>query len=61
MKKFNLQMVVPDSPIEPPRISIVGDVEKGDWIDPFMRGIAETIDMLKQMYGPEAVEKALNR
>ena len=61
MKKYNIQIVITDVINEPPRISIVGDVEEENWVQPFMYGIAEMLDMLRQMYGAEEIDKALQR
>lgn len=59
MKKYTIQIVIPDVVNEPPRISIVGDVEEKDWIQPFMYGVNEMLDMLRQMYGADVIDKAL--
>lgn len=57
--KFQIDIDVPESKIEPCRVSVQGDVEEDGWQNELMRGVVELIIMIDQMYGTDIVDEAM--
>lgn len=58
---FTIDMKVSDNTKEPVLVSVAGDVDVDNWQERLMRGVAELVDMVENMYGKELVEKYLRR
>ena len=59
-RKFTISLEVSDDRFETPAVLIDGDVE-GEWVKPLLRGVTELLILIRDMHGPELVEKAVRK
>lgn len=59
--KFTINLEISDERFEAPAVTIDGDLEGDDWAKPLLRGITEVLVLLRDIHGPEQVEKAVRK